>query len=113
MTADARRAHFVAITSHWRSIEVPRGLYAELPPIFSYAMSRFLDDRDTGLWVVVFTEFAANVAAFVLWDAYDSRRLWCLSRHMIGFIRELDLSGILGSAAVSYTHLTLPTTSRV
>ena len=98
MSQGARRANVIPVTSHWRSIEVPRGFYAELPLVFSYVTSRFLDDRDSGFWVLAYTEFAAVTAAFLLWDAYDNRRLWYLSRHMIRFIRELDLGPVLGSA---------------
>ena len=51
----------------------------------------------SGWWSVLFTEWAARVAAYILWDAYDNYRLWALSPRLIGFVRNLDLSQVLGS----------------
>ena len=54
------------------------------------------DDANHGLWVVALTEFTALAAAFLLWDVYDNRRLWVLSGCLIRFIRELNLTEVLG-----------------
>ena len=54
-------------------------------------------DPQSGWWFLFYTEWAARVAAYVLWDAYDNCRLWALSPILIGFIRQLDLAQVLGS----------------
>ena len=97
-TPEARRQRYLEVTPQWRRLEVPRGLYAELSTVITYLTSALHGHPESGYWVVVYTEFVAQVAAFVLWDAYDNRRLWALSPDMIRFIRELDLSRVLGSA---------------
>ena len=61
---------FVPVTDHWKRFEVPRNCYVELPPIFTYK-PQALRDEDSGWWVVAYTEHAAKVAAFTLFEAYD------------------------------------------
>ena len=97
MTDEGRRAAFPRVTSGWDLIEVPRGCHAELPPVFSYKGS-VLRDRYSGWWVVAYTELIAKTAAFVLFDTYDSLRLWSLSKRCIAFCRQLDLVPVLGNA---------------
>ena len=73
---------FAELTPQWRKLEVPRGCNAELPMIFSYKMDE-LRDPQSGYWVIAYTEWVVKVAAFVLFDVYDSYRLWALSPAMI------------------------------
>lgn len=48
-------------------------------------------DSRGGLWVVIYTEFVANVACFVLWEFYDTYRLWWLSRtRVLGCQADVD-----------------------
>lgn len=87
---------FPRLNQAWQRIEVPRGCNVELPPVFSYKSCE-LKHRDSGWWVVAYTEMAAKTAAFVLFDAYDQFRLWALSSLMIEHIRALDLVAVLGN----------------
>ena len=54
-------------------------------------------DPQSGWWVVAYTEFAAKVAAFVLFDVYGRFLLWALSRDCLVLFDNLDLSCILGN----------------
>ena len=50
---------------------------------------------------IVYTEAPSgvNVAAFLLWEAYYNYRVWAISPTLIGFIRQLDLTRVLGTQA--------------
>ena len=87
---------FAELTPQWRKLEVPRGCNAELPMIFSYKMDE-LHDPQSGYWVVAYTEWVVKVAAFILFDVYDSYRLWALSPAMIEAIGQLNLDQALGN----------------
>jgi len=87
---------FAELTPQWRKLEVPRGCNAELPMIFSYKMDE-LRDPQSGYWVVAYTEWVVKVAAFVLFDVYDSYRLWALSPAMIEALGQLNLDQALGN----------------
>ena len=99
LTHLARERRFVAVNRLWRTLEVPRGCYAELPSVLTLVQGDLWGGDQSGWWTVFVTEWAARVAAYVLWDAYDNCRLWALSATLIGFIRQLDLSQVLGSRA--------------
>ena len=98
MKNGARHRAFAKLTLGWTHIEVPRGCSVELPPVFSYKV-RALLDQNSGWWVVAYTEHIAKTAAFILFDVYDSLRLWALSPRTISFCRELDLVPVLGNDA--------------
>ena len=71
-------------------------------------MSPYLiDDPNSGWWTVVYTEFVARQAVFVLWDVYDSCRLWRLSPKVLEFVFDLNLSFVLGSRR-NYAELKRP-----
>ena len=89
---------YLKVTPYWQSMEVPRGCHVKLPMVFTYK-ARELRDPQSGWWVVAYTEFAAKTAAFILFEVYDSYRLWALSGVMIANIRALDLPRVLGSRA--------------
>ena len=74
MTRDARRRGFCKLVDAWDLFEVAQGCNSELPTVFSYKMSALMR-RESGLWVVVFTEQTCKVAALLLFDVYDSLRL--------------------------------------
>ena len=103
LTDRARESRFVPIDRYWRQLEVPRGCYAELPSVLTLLQGDLWysswNGTTSGWWVLFYTEWAARVAAYVLWDAYDNFRLWCLSSTLIEFIRRLNLSQVLGSSA--------------
>jgi len=48
---------------------------------------------------VAFTEQACKVAAFIMFDVYDSLRLWWVSPTLIAAMKALDLSFVLDSQA--------------
>ena len=87
---------FPAITPYWLRVEVPRGCGAETPWVFSYFARLLLDPR-SGYWRIAYTECAACVAAYILFEMYDTYRLWALSPDLIRDIRALDLVRVLGS----------------
>lgn len=87
---------FPPSTRGWSRIEVPRGCFAEFPHVFTYKSVELLD-ADTGWWVVAYTDFAANVAAFILYELYDQIRIWALSTTMVRYIRALDLMAVFGN----------------
>ena len=68
------------------------------PRVFTYKSSQlFL--RKSGCWVVAYTEHVAEVAVWLLWEVYDSMRLWWVSPSVIRGIRALDLLLVLGCQA--------------
>ena len=99
MRGNARHARYVSVNDLWRRIEVPRGCNVGVPFCLTYIGSQLYGSTESGFWVVLYSEFAANVAAFLLWEAYDHYRVWALSPTLIGFIRRLDLTRVLGTRA--------------
>lgn len=95
----SRVGRYIPIPRHWHEIESPRGCAVELPPALTYVGSLLTNDPFSGYWVVVYTEFIAKMAAYVLWDVYDTYRLWYMSPTARRYARELDLSSVLGSRA--------------
>lgn len=96
MNRPARRRAFVRLTETFFNLEVPQGCAVGTPAICSYKSSEMVH-RDSGWWVVFYTDFACKAAQFILTDVYDSLRLWYLPTPLIAAIRSLDLSDILGS----------------
>lgn len=45
--------------------------------MFTYKVHEFCD-LESGWWVVAYTELVRKTAAFVLFEGYDSYRLWAL-----------------------------------
>lgn len=85
---------FVRLTPYWDRLEVPSGCCVKLPPVFSYVM-RKLCDPESPWRFGSYTELAANTVVFILFDVFDSFRLWELSRDMIQGIRRLNSETIL------------------
>ena len=98
LTRDARRRGFCKLIKAWRRFEVAQGCNCELPTVFSYKMSALMH-RDFGYWVVALTEQVCKVAAYVLFDVYDSLRLSWVSPTLIAAMKALDLSFVLGIQA--------------
>lgn len=100
------RRVFPSFTAFWNSLEMPRSWTAELPPVFSYGIRKLMDPKSP--WLVwAYTELAAKTAAFILFEVYESCRVWALSRNMIQGIRRLDLKTILGNAGNANECLSL------
>lgn len=91
-----RENAFAELTRFWRRLEVPRGCYAELPPVFSYKAEE-LKDPASGWWVVAYTEFVFRVVAFLLFEAYDNCKIWAVSPDLCRLAREVNLEPALGS----------------
>ena len=66
-----RRGRFVAVHPQFARVEVPRGFYAELPNVLSYAGSRLASSTRAPEWAVFFTEYAVKVAVHFLWTLYE------------------------------------------
>ena len=91
------RYRHAAVPAWWADhFEVPQGFFAPLGPALAYTMDIVREDMRSGWWVVILTEFAANVAAFLVWEACDSFRLWWLPPKLIRGIRRLDTRQLLG-----------------
>lgn len=67
-----------------------------LPSMLSYCGIQMVGDNASGLWTVFLTAWVANVAAFVLWGAYASYRLWYVSDAVRAQLRVLELLVPLG-----------------
>lgn len=91
------RRGFAQFTSSLYGLQVPHGFFAELPPVFTYRILEFCDP-DLPWWVTTYTEFAAKVVAYIIFEFYDSCRLWALIRDMLEGIRRLNLETFLGNA---------------
>ena len=96
MNRAARRNAFVNPTAFWDSIQLPAGCLVELPTVVSHTLSR-IRNRNSGWWVVVYTEYTARAAAFILSEVYDSLILWYVPPALRALIRSLDLSWVLGN----------------
>lgn len=95
----ARDGRYGPLPAHWDTIESPRGCPVELPPVLTYYGSEMAKSPYSGYWVVEYTEFITQMACYMLWDAYDTYRLWHMSPVARGLARLFDLSLVLGSAA--------------
>lgn len=73
-SSECFRRRFARLTAFCYRLEVPCGCFTELPPLFTYRM-RELCDQESLLWVVVHSEFAAKLAAYILFEVYNSFRL--------------------------------------
>ncbi|CAN8076680.1 unnamed protein product [Agarophyton chilense] len=104
---NARFGRYIGIPEHWAAIESPRRCPVELPPAISYIGSSLVNDPFSGYWTVVYTDFIAKMAVFLLWDAYDTFRVWYMSPTARKYARELNLSLVLGSNAnhADFLHL--------
>ena len=97
----SRASRYVALPGTFCSgqMEMPRGFLADLPPVLTYLGSELIHDYcESGLWVVLYSEWVAKVAAALLWEAYDNLRVWFTPPMLRRFIRDVDLTFVLGSA---------------
>lgn len=92
----SRVATYAKLTVGWSRVEVPVGCYAELPPVFTYMGSAFMDPC-MGFRVFGYTEMVAKEVAFVLLNTYGNYRIWQLSGRMIKFMQNLSMMSVIGS----------------
>ncbi len=98
MNHEARRRSFVRLPAGWDRYEVPQGANVRTPRVFTYKPSQMLA-RDSPWFVVAYTEQVAETAVWLLFEVYDSLRLWWVSPDTIRGIRALDLRVVLGNQA--------------
>ena len=98
LTPPARNGRFIPLPECWDDYEVPQGWFVpELPAVLTYASSYILDNHESGVWVIVFTEWIARVGAALIWDAYDRFRVWWLPPLVREGLKNLDLTVAYGS----------------
>ncbi len=96
MNRAARRHAFPTPTAFWNSIQLPEGALVEMPGVMAHLPSK-LRRRESGWWVVAYTEYAARAAAWLLSEVYDSLLLWYVPPALIELMTSLDLSFVLGN----------------
>lgn len=94
---EARKGRYVAIPSHFRECETPHGFFADLPPVLTYLGSKLIGKPHSGVWCIFYTEWIAKVASILLWECYDSFRLFWVPPKIRNGIRELHLTQVLGN----------------
>ena len=99
LTSQARSSRYVAQTPHREMIEVWNYAHVELPPCNTYVGSRLKQDVTSGWWVVAYSEYIAPMAVFALQEIYETQRIWRFSKRVCRYMRQLDLSLILGFRA--------------
>ena len=98
-TSQARSSRYVAQTPHWEMIEVSNYAHVKFPPFITYVGSRLNQDVTSGWWVVAFREYVARMAVFAPQEVYETQRIWRFSKRVCRYMRQLDLSLVLGSYA--------------
>lgn len=93
----ARPSRYVPIPSFWEEWESPRGATVELPAVLTYLGSILIDNPLSTWWDVVLTEWSAQYAAFLIWEAYDRHKLWYVPPRVLAAWGSIDLSFVLGS----------------
>ncbi|PXF42203.1 hypothetical protein BWQ96_08071 [Gracilariopsis chorda] len=103
----ARDGRYVIIPAHWNTIESPRGCPTELLPVLTYYVSELEKSPYSGYWVVVYREFIAKTACYILCDVYDTYLLWYMTPVARQLARSLDCSVVLGSSVnqADFHHL--------
>lgn len=76
------------ITAAYERLNVSKGFLFEQEPIFTYKSSTFIDNPESSLWVVVFTERVVRVCVALLFSAYNEYRLWHVPSDIIAFSGE-------------------------
>ncbi len=98
MNHEARRWSFVRLPAGCDRYEVPQGVNVRTPRVFTSKPSQ-MSARDSPWFVVAYTEQVAETAVWLLFEVYDSLRLWWVSPDTISRIRALDLRVVLGIQA--------------
>ena len=90
------QTRYIRLPRDWSRWEVPEELQVELPCVLTYFWQRLLS-QDSPVWVMFYTEWVARVAAALLWECYDSSRLFWVPPAIQRAFRAMDLSQVLGS----------------
>ena len=86
----ARDRLFVRLPQTYANLAMPHGFKIELEPIFSYKSGALIDDPTSGLWTVAYTERVVRICSGLLFDVYDTFRLWWVPPDVIAFARQLE-----------------------
>ena len=92
---ELRYRRWPRVPEAFAAVEMPPGCRAELPPIVTYKGSEMAQDPNSGYWNQVFTEWPARVALRVLWNLYDSYRLWYVPPRLRADMRAVTLGDVL------------------
>lgn len=87
----ALHGRYVPLSGRWASWKVLSGVWAVFPPEFAYIGSAFIQNTDSDWWVIHCTCWAINFILFLLWDAFDTGRLWHISPRFCRAIRAMPL----------------------
>jgi len=89
----------VKVPDNYAQLAMPHGFRFEMEPLFSYKSGALIQDRDSGLWVVAYTERVVRICSGLLYDVYDTYRLWWVPPTVIAFARQLGyaMATALGS----------------
>lgn len=82
----------MCIQPTYKHIEGPQGFRFEKESNFTYKFRHFIEHRETGSWVVEYTERVVRVCAFVLFATYNKYELWYVSKDIINFARHLAMA---------------------
>lgn len=93
-----RCAALPRLTNFWKQIEVPRGWHAVLPPSFTTRRKSSLK-KNSGWWVVAYTESVVRTVAFSFFDAKESLRVWALSQNTCRLAQYLNLEPVFRTIA--------------
>ena len=96
---NALEGRYPRVPRLFKDYEVSKQFFAELPPVVSYVASYLLADPESGYWAVFLTGWTCRVAATLLWEVYDTYRLFNLPRFLISTLesKNIDLACVLGS----------------
>lgn len=93
----ALEGRYVPVPPWWQDWEMPQGFWAELPPVLAYVGSEVLRNPNSGWWVIHRTQWVVHIAIYLVWDAFDTGRLWYCPPHVLGALRALPLEYVLGA----------------
>lgn len=69
-------SRYPRVPSCWDDLEVPWGVWAELQTVFVYKGPLVLQNPSSSCWVVQCTGWALAVADVLVFNAYDTLRMW-------------------------------------
>lgn len=81
----------VRIAPTIKGLEVCHGFLHEQETILLYNSSAFVADRDTGLWVLSYTERVVRVCEALLIEMYDYFNLWYVPPDIIALSKTLGV----------------------
>lgn len=107
LTEAARDRLLVRIPDNFTLLDVFPGFKCKQEPICSYKLRAFIEDRESGLSVVAYTERVLRVCATLLMAVYAEYHLWYVPPYIIGLARNLgmDMSVALGPMSTASKFL--------